>query len=68
MRTGTVNRFLEEKGFGFITPDDGGEEVFFSSDALPTFAHKTIKEGQRVEFDIAFGTSGRIFAPNVLPR
>ncbi|HDR8053418.1 cold shock protein [Bacillus thuringiensis] len=68
MRTGTVKRFHEEKGFGFITPDDGSEEIYFSYTEIQTVGPKTVKEGQRVTYEIALGTSGRLFAIQILPR
>lgn len=59
MATGTVKWFNEIKGYGFITPDDGGEELFahFSEVKVPGF--KTLHENQRVEFDVRQGLKGR---------
>lgn len=56
---GTVKWFNDAKGFGFITPDDGGEDLFahFSSIQMPGF--KTLKEGQKVQFEIAQGPKGK---------
>ncbi len=59
MATGTVKWFNDAKGFGFITPDEGGEDLFahFSSIEMPGF--KSLKEGQRVEFDVVQGPKGK---------
>jgi len=63
MAKGTVKWFNDQKGIGFIKPDDGGEQVFthFSAINLPI---KTLKEGQRVQFEITQGPKGKI-ASNV---
>jgi CspA family cold shock protein len=59
MATGTVKWFNDSKGFGFITPDEGGEDLFahFSAINMPGF--KTLKEGQRVEFEVMQGPKGK---------
>jgi cold shock protein len=65
MATGTVKWFNDAKGFGFITPDGGGEELFahFSAIAMPGF--KTLKEGQKVSFEIGVGNNGKTRANNI---
>jgi CspA family cold shock protein len=65
MTTGTVKWFNEAKGFGFITPDNGGEDVFahFSAISMPGF--KTLKDGQKVSFDITDGNRGKKQASNI---
>ena len=58
MATGTVKWFNDAKGFGFITPDGGGEDLFahFSAINMPGF--KTLKEGQKVSFEVATRSPG----------
>ena len=57
--TGTVKWFNDAKGFGFITPDGGGEDLFahFSAINMPGF--KTLKEGQKVSFEVTTGPKGK---------
>jgi len=59
MALGTVKWFNESKGFGFITPDEGGEDLFahFSAINMPGF--KILKEGQRVSFNVTSGAKGK---------
>lgn len=52
MNNGTVKWFNEEKGFGFITNDAGGEDLFVHFSAIVADGFKTLKEGQKVTFDI----------------
>lgn len=65
MATGTVKWFNDSKGFGFVTPDGGGEDLFahFSSINMPGF--KTLTEGQKVTFDITDGNKGKKQASNI---
>ncbi|MBC3254108.1 cold-shock protein [Pseudomonas paralactis] len=58
MATGTVKFFNAEKGFGFITPDDGGADIFAHYSALQVQGYKSLDEGQRVEFEIVQGQKG----------
>lgn len=58
MANGTVKWFNEAKGFGFITPEDGGEDLFAHFKEIQGTGFKTLKEGQRVEFVPARGPKG----------
>ena len=58
MATGTVKWFNEAKGFGFITPEDGGKDLFAHFSAIQEAGFKTLKEGQRVTFDVGAGVKG----------
>ena len=53
--TGTVKWFNDAKGFGFITPDDGGEDLFAHFSSIQMNGFKTLKEGQKVAFEIIQG-------------
>ncbi len=57
--TGTVKWFNDAKGFGFITPDDGGEDLFAHFSSIQMNGFKTLKEGQKVSFEIAQGPKGK---------
>ncbi len=59
MATGTVKWFNDSKGFGFITPDDGGEDLFAQFSAIIATGCKSLKEGQRVTFDVTDGPKGK---------
>jgi CspA family cold shock protein len=56
--TGTVKWFNDEKGFGFIAPEDGGKDLFAHHTAIQMNGFKTLKEGQRVEFEVRQGPKG----------
>jgi CspA family cold shock protein len=66
MVTGTVKWFNDSKGFGFITQDNGGEDVFCHHTAIQTEGFRTLAEGQKVSFDVAKGPKG-LQAQNVRP-
>ena len=59
MATGTVKWFNDAKGFGFITPDAGGEDLFAHFSAIQGNGFKTLKEGQQVTFDVTTGPKGK---------
>ncbi|OLB78152.1 MAG: cold-shock protein [Actinobacteria bacterium 13_2_20CM_2_71_6] len=58
MAVGTVKWFNADKGFGFITPDDGGADVFAHFSAIASNGFRTLDENQRVEFEITQGQKG----------
>ncbi|MCC7005512.1 MAG: cold-shock protein [Ottowia sp.] len=58
MATGKVKWFNDAKGYGFITPDDGGDELFAHFSAIDMAGFKTLKEGQSVQFDKTQGAKG----------
>ena len=65
MATGTVKWFNDSKGFGFITPDDGGEDLFAHFSAINMSGFKTLKEGQKVSFEVTNGNKGKKQASNI---
>ena len=66
MATGTVKWFNDAKGYGFITPDDGGEDLFAHFSAIKMDGFKTLKQGQHVTFDLKEGEKGKQ-ADNIKP-
>ncbi|MBM7113808.1 cold-shock protein [Archangium primigenium] len=58
MAIGTVKWFNDAKGFGFITQEEGGEDVFCHHTAINMDGFRTLQEGQRVEFEVARGPKG----------
>ncbi len=66
MATGTVKWFSSEKGYGFITQDDGGPDVFVHFSAIAAEGYRNLEEGQKVQFDVTQGQKGSQ-AANVRP-
>jgi CspA family cold shock protein len=66
MATGKVKWFNDAKGFGFITPDEGGEDVFAHFSAINSSGFKTLKENQAVIYDLVQGPKGKQ-ASNIVP-
>ena len=58
MSTGTVKWFSDQKGYGFIVPDDGGKDLFVHHSNIEGEGFKTLKEGQKAEFEPAEGKKG----------
>jgi CspA family cold shock protein len=58
MAFGTVKWFNAEKGFGFITPDEGGPDVFAHYSAIAASGFRSLNENQRVEFEVTQGQRG----------
>jgi CspA family cold shock protein len=58
MATGVVKWFSDEKGFGFITPDEGGQDAFVHFSAIQGDGFRTLAEGARVEYDLEEGQKG----------
>jgi cold shock protein len=66
MATGTVKWFNDAKGFGFITPDEGGDDVFAHFSQIQANGFKTLSENQKVSFDVTEGKKG-LQASNIQP-
>jgi len=58
MSLGIVKWFSNSKGYGFISPEEGGEDVFAHFSAIDMDGYKTLNEGQKVEFEITDGPKG----------
>ena len=62
MSTGTVKWFNDSKGFGFITPDDGGKDLFVHFSAIQSNGFKTLEENQKVSYDVTSGPQGDLLS------
>lgn len=58
MAQGTVKWFNPDKGFGFIAPDDGSDDVFVHFSAIQTSGYRTLEENQKVEYSVTQGPKG----------
>jgi CspA family cold shock protein len=67
MATGIVKWFNDSKGFGFITPDGGGDDLFAHFSEIQGSGFKTLKEAQRVSFEVKTGPKGKQ-AANIQPE
>lgn len=68
MNKGTVKWFNAEKGYGFLSNDEGGEDVFVHFSAIQTDGYRTLEEGQKVEFEEEMDErKGKLRAVNVKP-
>jgi CspA family cold shock protein len=66
MATGTVKWFNDAKGFGFITPDEGGDDLFAHFSQIQSNGFKSLQENQKVSFDVTTGPKGKQ-ASNIKP-
>ncbi len=67
MSTGIVKWFNAKKGFGFITPDEGGDDLFVHHSEIKTTGYASLNEGQKVEYEAGTGEKGRPCAVKVRP-
>ena len=66
MSTGTIKWFNSERGYGFITPDDGGKDLFVHHSEVKTTGYETLEDGQKVEYEVGEGRKGPC-AKDVVP-
>jgi CspA family cold shock protein len=67
MQTGVVKWFNATKGYGFITPDQGGQDAFVHISAVEKSGMQSLSEGQKLSFDLQTGRSGKSEATNLKP-
>ena len=65
MNTGIVKWFNEQKGYGFIQPDNGAKDIFVHISAVERAGLRTLKEGQKVSFEVTAGNKGKTQASNI---
>lgn len=68
MATGTVKWFNKAKGFGFVAPDEGGDDVFVHISAVKAAGLNDLVEEQRISYDLVEGPNGRMTAGNIAPQ
>lgn len=68
MATGTVKWFNETKGFGFIQPDAGGDDAFVHISAVEKAGLRSLREGQKVEYELVEGRNGKAAAENLVAK
>jgi CspA family cold shock protein len=66
MTTGTVKWFNSTKGFGFIEPEGGGKDVFVHISAVERAGMSTLREGQKIDFEVVTGQNGKSSAENLV--
>jgi CspA family cold shock protein len=66
MATGTVKWFDATKGYGFVTPDDGSRDAFVHISAVERAGLSTLREGQKIEFELVPGRNGKSSAENLV--
>lgn len=67
MANGTVKWFNGQKGYGFIQPDEGGNDVFVHISAVERAGLSTLREGQKIAYEIETGRNGKVAAVNLRP-
>jgi len=66
MTAGSVKWFDPKKGFGFIQPEDGSRDIFVDAAMLKKVGLKSLREGQKVQFQVSHGPGGRTVAENIV--
>jgi CspA family cold shock protein len=66
MSTGTVKWVNPTKGYGFIEPEDGGKDVFVHISAVERAGLSSLREGQKIEFEVVAGQNGKSSAENIV--
>lgn len=66
MTTGTVKWFNPTKGYGFIEPSDGGKDAFVHISAVERAGLSSLREGQKVQYDLVSGQNGKVSAENLV--